>query len=121
MTKLYLVRHALPQYQDTTDRHRALTPEGYRDSEEMSRELIDVSLDYAVSSPYARAVQTIERCAEGHNLLIYTDERLKERKSGPCGNNLEGFRRRWEDFDYCEEGGECLRDVQNRNIRAVSD
>ena len=39
----------------------------------------------------------------------------------PVFNNLELFRRRWADFSWREPGGECLADVQARNIAALND
>ena len=48
-------------------------------------------------------------------------ERLRERETVPGGNVRELFQRRWADFDWHEEGGECLRSVQARNIAALTD
>ncbi len=121
MTKLYLVRHAQPQYAWKDDRTRPLTEEGWQDSRSVSRRLIDVPLDYIVSSPYLRSIQTIEGCAEGHNLVIHTEERFRERECGPGGNSKQLMRCRWENFDFCEEGGESLREVQARNMEALQE
>ena len=52
-------------------------------------------------------------------MKIDTDERFREREKGFNGNNLGMFQKRWEDFDYHEEGGESLRSVQERNISAL--
>lgn len=40
-------------------------------------------------------------------------------EEGVNGNNLEMFKKRWNDFNYHEEGGESLQMVQDRNIEAL--
>ena len=119
MTTIYFVRHAQPDYGWKDDRTRPLTEAGERDSERVYEVLRDVELDYAVSSPYKRTVDTIRHCADCHRLEIHTDERFRERESGEGGNRREMIRRRWADFDYHEEGGESLHVVQMRNIEGL--
>lgn len=119
MTTIYFVRHAQPDYNWEEDRTRPLTEEGLRDSERVYETLLNVHLDYAISSPYKRSVDTIRHTAESHNLEIATDERFCERKKGLNGNNFGMFRKRWEDFSYHENGGESLKEVQHRNINAL--
>lgn len=121
MTSIYFVRHAQPEHSWEDDRTRPLSEEGLQDSEQVVKALRDVPLDYAISSPYRRSVDTIKECAKAHNLEIHIDEKLRERQKGPGGNNLEMFRKRWSDFDYHEDGGESLRMVQDRNIEVISD
>lgn len=121
MTEIYFVRHAQPDYTWEDDRSRPLTQEGCVDAKRVCEALADISLDVAVSSPYKRSIDTIKECAEMHRLDIKTDERLHERKKGKDGNVYGMFQKRWADFNYCEEGGECLASVQKRNIEAVWD
>lgn len=119
MATVYFVRHAQPEFSWADDKTRPLTNEGIADSEKVCEALKDVKLTYAISSPYKRSIDTIKHCAESHRLSIDTDERFREREKGFNGNNLGMFRKRWEDFDYHEEGGESLRSVQERNISAL--
>ncbi|MBQ9078243.1 MAG: histidine phosphatase family protein [Ruminococcus sp.] len=119
MTKIYLVRHAKPDFKWSDDLTRPLTADGISDSHKVSEALAQIHLDYAISSPYFRSIKTIEECALSHNLSIDTDIRLRERKSGHGGNNMEMFRKRWTDFNYHEDGGESLISVQERNINAL--
>ncbi len=121
MTNIYFVRHALPDYSCRDAALRPLTDEGMRDTAEVVRAMKDIHLDYAVSSPYKRSYDTIKAAAEDHGLKIELDDRLHERISGENGNNLEMFQRRWSDFSFCEEGGESLGSVTERNMAAVHD
>lgn len=119
MATIYFVRHAQPDHNWKDDRTRPLTEEGIKDSEKVYEALKNIKLTYAISSPYRRSIDTIRHCAKSHNLKIDTDERFRERKKGLNGNNFGMFQKRWSDFDYCEDDGESLRSVQDRNISAL--
>ena len=121
MTNIYFVRHAQPEYSCTDASLRPLTEEGMADTAKVVEAMKDIRLDSAISSPYKRSYDTIKQTAEEHGLTIETDERLHERISGAGGNNMEMFRRRWTDLSFCEEGGECLQSVMDRNIAALND
>lgn len=120
MTKIYFVRHAQPDFNWSDDMTRPLTTEGESDTEKVVAAMQNIHLDCAYSSPYFRSCRTIENCALYHGLEIKTDYRFRERESGQNGNNSEMFRRRWDDFDFHEEGGESLRMVQERNISVIT-
>lgn len=119
MTTIYFVRHAQPDFTWEEDRTRPLTAEGLADSERVYEALANVPLDYAISSPYVRSMDTIRRCAEDHHLEIHTDERFRERESGRGGNVQGMFQKRWADFDFHEEGGESIGMVQKRNMEGL--
>ena len=121
MTNIYFVRHAQPDHSCTDAALRPLTEEGVRDTLRVVEAMRDIHLDYAVSSPYKRSYDTIKGAADDHGLKIELDDRLHERISGINGNNMDMFRRRWADFSFCEEGGESLGSVTERNIAAVND
>lgn len=120
MTKVYFVRHAQPDVNYEDDRARPLTEEGMRDSEEVTSLLKDRNIDYLMSSPYKRSMDTIKDLADTLHMKIDTDERFRERKAGTGANNKLMFEKRWSDFNYHEEDGECLADVQKRNISALT-
>lgn len=119
MTCIYFVRHAQPEHSWENDATRPLTIEGVADSKQVTEVLKSIQLDYAISSPYQRSVDTIRECVATHNLKICTDERLRERGKGDDGNAFGMFQKRWDDFDFHEDGGESLGAVQNRNIEAL--
>ena len=121
MTNIYFVRHAQPQYSCEDASLRPLTEEGIKDTAKVVEAMKDIHLDYAVSSPYKRSYDTIKGAADDHGLKIELDDRLHERIRGENGNNREMFQRRWSDFSFCEEGGESLGSVTERNMAAVHD
>lgn len=120
MTNIYFVRHAQPDYKYPDPANRPLTEEGERDCAKVVETFRNIKLDYAVSSPYIRSYNTIKATAEEHGLEIHTDYRLRERKNGKNSNNMEMFQKRWADMTYTESDGECLKDVQDRNIEVIS-
>ena len=64
MTSIYFVRHAKPDFSHKDDRTRPLTEEGINDVKQVVEVLSDIHLDYAISSPYKRSIDTIKECAK---------------------------------------------------------
>ena len=119
MTSLFFVRHAQPDYTSGTDRTYPLSDEGIIEAYNI---LCGLNLDVAVSSPYKRAIMTIQPLVTAKNLELICDDRLREREKGEDGNStFEMFKRRWLDFNFCEKGGENLLQTQIRNIDAIND
>lgn len=121
MTTIYFVRHAEPKHGWEDDRTRPLTNEGTKDAKKVTEVLHNVPIDYAISSPYKRSIDTIAECAKDHGLMIVTDERFRERQKGIDGNVTKMFQKRWADFSYHEEGGESLQMVQERNMQGLKE
>lgn len=121
MTSLYFVRHAQPDHDFKDDRNRPLTDEGISDALKISELFNDIHVSAFYSSPYTRSLETVKGSAASKGLMVNLDERLRERQSGPHGNNMEMFRKRWADMDFHEENGESLHMVQKRNIEAVNE
>ena len=121
MTKIFFVRHAQPEYNHADDRTRPLTEEGLVDTKIVVETLKDKEIDAFYCSPYKRSIDTIQGVADYYGMNIKTDERFREREKGADGNNHGMFRKRWEDHDYHEYGGESIRMVQERNIEALND
>ncbi len=120
-TTVYFVRHAEPNYDNHNDRLRELSPKGLADRKKVSAFLSDKHIDAAFSSPFKRAVDTIAPFAEENGLPIEIIEDFRERKVGENWvDDFKGFAgKQWEDFDYKLSDGECLREVQERNISAL--
>lgn len=123
MTAVYFVRHA--QSDKTwqgSDRERPLTAEGLADSAEVTRALSDRGITRILSSPYTRTLQTVADLSGALGLPIETDEDFRERCAGSWrGDNfLEFIEKQWADFSYHIMDGECLADVQRRNIAALT-
>lgn len=121
MTEVYFIRHAQSDRAAHDDRTRPLTPEGLKDGETTSEILKNKNITHIISSPYTRALQTVEALARALNLKTETDENLRERDAGRWhGDRFFDFiEKQWSDFDYRIECGESLREVQSRNIKAL--
>lgn len=125
-TVIYMVRHAESDYADGTERSRGLTERGKRDVERVTEVLAQEGIEVLISSPYARAVLTLEGLANRLGLPIRTEEDLRERhfadENGVVPN--EEFQRAFEatfaDYDLAMPGGESNRVCQERAIRVFS-
>ncbi|UTE72299.1 histidine phosphatase family protein [Rossellomorea marisflavi] len=78
-TIIYLIRHGDSPKTGEIERLRGLSEKGQADAERVTELLKDEGIDVFVSSPYKRAVLTIEELASlsGKDVLLY--EELKER------------------------------------------
>lgn len=126
MSELYFVRHCEPEgYSRNSDNfNRQLTPKGQADTEYVTRYLESQHVDTVLSSPYLRAMQTVEPFAKKHGIRIEKAFDLCERRLDiflDSENFLPFVRKQWEDFNYREADGECLREVRSRCIAVVED
>ena len=121
MTQLYFVRHAEPNYQNHDDVGRELSPRGQADCRLVTEFLMDKGVDAILSSPYRRAVDTLQPFAETVRLPIEHVPDFRERRIDDSWiEDFDGFcRRQWADFAFHLPGGESLLEVQARNIAAV--
>lgn len=121
MTTIYFIRHAQSDRFTQDDRTRPLTAEGMADTKKITAALVNSGIKHIVSSPYTRTIQTVTDLSERLGLEIETDEDFRERNAGKWhGDNFfEFIKKQWEDFNYHILNGECLKDVQVRNIAAL--
>lgn len=121
MTTVYFIRHAQSARFECEDRVRPLTEEGLADTKQVTAALCDKGITHILSSPYKRTLQTVEDLAQTLGLNVETDEDFRERNAGSWhGENFLAFiERQWADFSYHIMDGECLNDVQKRNIAAL--
>lgn len=121
MTIIYFVRHAEPDYNNHDDLTRPLTEKGKRDIELVNKYLEDKKIDIVLSSPFSRAIETVKGFSDKINRNVIVVEDFKERRVDSCW--IEDFNefsiKQWSDFDYKLSDGECLREVQQRNISAL--
>ncbi len=116
MTDVYFIRHCESDRGHHDDRTRPLTPKGQKDARLVTEYLKDKRIDAVLSSPFRRAVDTVEPFAESAGLPVIPIEALRERRvdSGWI-EDFDGFaRRQWEDFSYKRTDGESLGEVQAR-------
>ena len=122
MTTVYFVRHAKSNRFAEDDRTRPLTDEGLSDTLKITEALSDKGISHILSSPYKRTVQTVTDLSERLRLSIETDEDFRERNAGQWrGDNfLQYIKAQWDDFNFSDFGGECLANVQERNVNALN-
>ncbi|WP_022759436.1 histidine phosphatase family protein [Butyrivibrio fibrisolvens] len=122
MTKVFFVRHAEPNYDNHDDRSRELSPRGMEDRKKVTSFLADKNIDIVISSPFKRAVDTVQDFADKNGLPVEIVEDFRERKVDSCW--IEDFasfsKKQWSDFSYKLSDGECLKEVQDRNISALN-
>lgn len=77
-TYIYMVRHGESPKLEGSERTRGLTDKGKLDTIRVTELLINEGIDTFVSSPYSRAMLTIENLAraQGKEITVYED--LKE-------------------------------------------
>lgn len=120
---ILLVRHAVPFFPRVggpDDHHRPLTAEGARQARRLARQLPAPAL--VVSSPYLRAVQTVEPLARAHGHTVTTDPALREWDSGvgPSPDYARLYEESWSDPGLARPGGESLDQLTVRARDAVT-
>jgi len=126
-TILYMVRHAESPYSIGTERTRGLTQEGMLHANKVTEILMDEGIDLIFSSPYARAILTVEGLAKQLNLDIRIVEDLRERHF--VGEDIHisdeqfmtAFNDSFYDFEIALPGGESNRDCQSRSVKALKE
>lgn len=98
-----------------------LTAKGLADARDLVRRLSPLGIDAVYSSPYVRAVQTIEPFAAAEGLAINIDDGLRERllAAEPLDDWLEHIRLSFDDFHHRAPGWETLREAQIRGLAAL--
>ena len=119
-----LIRHAEsvpPGSPGYADDDRPLTDDGRKAAAELAYELEGYELTAMYSSPYARALETLEPLAtlrrlEVHQLVDLRERRLLVEQHDEWRDTLE---RSWADPDFALPGAESGRDAQRRAIGAL--
>jgi broad specificity phosphatase PhoE len=131
-TDLYFVRHGETEY----NRRRivqgrkidsTLNDTGRRQAEALAERLASLDPVALYTSTLRRALQTTDRIAERHpGVPVYRTEDLEEMSWGvhegdAPSDATDAIYGRWDrgEFDYQIDGGESIRDVQERALRAV--
>ncbi len=121
-TLVYFVRHAEPDFTHRDDMTRPLTEKGFLDTNKVTRALINREISNIYSSPYKRSFDTIKHFADNTKLDIITIDNFRERKVGEWVEDFRAYsKNQWEDFSFKLPEGECLKEVQERNISALLD
>lgn len=120
-TIIYFIRHADSVYVPNMERTRGLSEKGKEDTFKVIKILRNKSIDLFISSPYERAVETINGLATTFKSEILLIEELREREIGNIPDN--GFKAAkkhvYDDFDFAYPGGESSHEAQQRAVKAL--
>jgi 2,3-bisphosphoglycerate-dependent phosphoglycerate mutase len=119
-TNIYLVRHAHSTY-TPEELNRPLSEKGIKDVEQVTRLLAGEHITHVVSSPYKRAIQTVEGVAYIFGLDIAMDNGFRERKLAysVVDNFDEVVLKYWKDFKFSLSGGETGYAAQDRGVKSL--
>ena len=123
--EVVLVRHAEPFFpvpDGPDDLHRSLTPVGLEQAERLVAELVRPRPHRVVSSPYLRAVQTVEPVARALGLPVETAHALREWDSSlePTPDYARHYAESWADPRFARPGGESLAQLTERATAALT-
>ncbi|MFZ3590115.1 histidine phosphatase family protein [Bacillus sp. DJP31] len=119
LTTIYFVRHAHSTY-TPEELARPLSERGLLDAIKVSHILEKENVDIVISSPYKRAIQTIDGVAKHIGKDIVLEEDFKERSlsENPVDDFGLAITKVWEEPTFAWEGGESNIMAQKRGIQA---
>jgi len=124
LTSVLFIRHAQPDHTISKEIERPLTKKGVADSKELISKYGNLKIDIVYSSPYLRSIETIKPLAISKGLEVIINDDLRERRTNIWYTSniefMEYAKRQWDNFSYKNDGGESIKEVQERNIRAIS-
>ncbi|MBJ8078160.1 MULTISPECIES: histidine phosphatase family protein [Bacillus cereus group] len=127
-TYIYMVRHGeSPKTEEENERTRGLTEKGKLDARRVTELLKSEGVDTFISSPYSRAVLTIEELAQFHEKEIFLYEDLKEcvfSGEDKIILNKELYplvEKMFSNPDFSLPGGESITDCQIRSIAVLKE
>lgn len=120
LTTLYFVRHAHSIY-TPDEKRRPLSDKGQLDADKTTKLLHAEKIDYVFSSPYKRAIQTIEGIAKYIAKEIMIEDGFRERKLSdePVEDFEWAVKKVWDDPSFSWEGGESNQSAQTRGVHAT--
>lgn len=118
--KIYIVRHCKATGQSSESQ---LTEEGFIQANRLMDFLNNKEIDRIISSPFIRAVQTIEPFAKRKKIKIEMDNRLTERvlSSIYFSDWMDKLEATFNDMDLKYEDGESSNEAMNRIVEVVND
>jgi 2,3-bisphosphoglycerate-dependent phosphoglycerate mutase len=124
-TDVVLVRHAtsvVPTPGGPDELTRPLRDTGLVQARDLAPELIALRPTAVLSSPYLRAVQTVQPTADALGLTVETRWELREWDSGipPTPDYVRHYSHSWDHPDHVRPGGESLTALSGRMLRALT-
>ena len=120
MKRIYVIRHCEAQGQSL---HASLTEKGLKQAEHLAQFFQAMPIDRIISSPYLRAIQSIEPLSKNINQKIEIDKRLEERilSTDNLPDWLEKLKGTFSDSNLKYTGGESSREAMARITNVVKE
>ncbi|MGE8053274.1 histidine phosphatase family protein [Bacillus mycoides] len=126
-TYIYMVRHGESPKLEGNERTRGLTEKGILDAHRVTEILETEGIDTFISSPYKRAMLTIEKSANYHEKEIVVYEYLKECRflsEDKIVSDKEVYplvKKMFSNPDFTLTGGESYVDCQRRVVKILKE
>lgn len=120
MKKIYVIRHCEAEGQPPESK---LTDNGRKQALDLSELFSGLKIDRIISSPYKRAIGTIEPLAKRLNIEIELDRNLTERvlSTNNLPDWLEKLRTTFDNMELKFEGGESSQAATERIVEVAED
>ncbi|WP_260984521.1 histidine phosphatase family protein [Paenibacillus xylanexedens] len=122
-TSLYFVRHAESRFIEGQERERGLTEQGNLDAKKVAQLLHKEDVEVFYSSPFLRAVHTIQRLADLCGKSVFIEEDLRERTLSGTHVKHDDFyeakRQLYDDIAFAFPGGESGIQAQKRAVNTI--
>lgn len=117
---IYVVRHCEAKGQSPD---ASLTEQGFQQAEVLTEFFADKKIDRIITSPFLRAIQTIESLSKRENINVEIDERLSERilSTSDLPDWYEKLRATFTDMELRFEGGESSNEAMERIVNVVEE
>ena len=114
--RIYIVRHCETKGQPPESQ---LTEKGLAQAKYLSGFFSNTKIDRIISSPFLRAIQSVEPISEETNIKIEIDECLSERtlSTTDLPDWLEKLKATFNDLELKFQGGESSKEAMNRIVR----
>lgn len=114
----YLIRHCKAEGQAPD---AELTAEGREQAEALTAFFEDIEISHIISSPFTRAIQSIEPLSASRDLPVQIDDRLAERvlSTEDLPDWMEKLEQSFNDFDLKFEGGESAGEAAERGAAVL--
>ncbi|MGG0174695.1 histidine phosphatase family protein [Gottfriedia acidiceleris] len=118
--EIYIIRHCEAEGQPY---EANLTERGLIQAKHLSNFFSKIKVDQIISSPFLRAIQSIEPTSNEMKIDIVLDKRLSERKlsSIDLPDWLEKLKATFEDMELKFDGGESSQEATNRAISVIDE
>lgn len=118
MKNVYIIRHCEAEGQSAGAQ---LTEEGFKQAVDLASFFSNIKVDRIISSPYERAIQSIEPLAKQLNIEVEIDGKLTERvlSTNDISDWKEKLKTTFEDVKLKFEGGESSQEAQKRILNVV--